>query len=163
MAVTFTSIPARRVKAPKSSYSGFCDETYAVRYPTARASSHRTGAEWASVNVAVGTRPVHRTIVALNVLGVCEVSTPRAARSRATSSRKGLLQAGGGSEQLASARTLSVRTKSTSRGLARCRASAARGAGVRSETPCRRRHWPVTAMRSAWTAPWTKQVSGVAA
>ena len=70
-----------------------------------------------------------------------------------------------GSEQIASARTLSVRITTTLRGCARSLTIAGIGAGVRSDTPCRACHVPVTSVRTTWIAPWTKQgcPTGVAA
>ena len=82
-----------------------------------------------------GDRPVQRIMHALKVFGVCDVSFPSGVRSAATTSRKGARQAGGGSEHMASARTLSVRMRRTFGRRALERGGS--GAGDRSDIPCR--------------------------
>src|SRR5262249_45851937 len=127
------------------------------------ASSQSTGAVWAEAKGVLAWRPVERRTKALKVLGVGVVSRPSGMRPAATASRSVEAQVGGGREQRASARRLSPRITSTLGRRWRALASGGRGAGVRSEIPCRTFHFPLTTTRARWTTLWTKQVSGVAA
>jgi hypothetical protein len=107
-----------------------------------------------------------RTRNALNVFGVCDVRRPRGMRSGTTASRKGAWHALG-SEQRASARTLSVSTTrmlgARDEGPARAIVRGGKRAGVRRETPFLTHPCPDSRTRAAWTTPCAKQVSGVAA
>src|SRR5689334_8593423 len=86
---------------------------YAVRYPSARAVSHNTGARWKVAKSASGDRPVHNIAHELKVPLDCSVTLPRVMRSAATASRKRALHPEDGAAQNTSARTLSVMTRTT--------------------------------------------------
>ena len=147
---------------PKSSYRRFCAPMYAVSYPSACATSQRTGAWCIVVKSASGARPVHVTTHDVKVPDDCDVSLPSATRSGAASSRKRALQPSEGAEHIASARTLSLMT---SRTFGRCAGatSGGSGSGSRSEMPRRAQPLPVTPSWRACATPWMKHVSGGAA
>jgi hypothetical protein len=120
----------------------------------------------ADTKSTLGASPVVRTRNALKVFGVCDVRRPSGTRSGTTASRNGASHAPG-SEQSASARTLSVSTTRTLGARAVPATSDAvsggSGAGVRSETPFLIHPCPESRTRAAWITPWAKHVSGVAA